>query len=307
MADKNLRSEEKTNLHPRNLHRGRYDFQLLTKSCPELSAFIFTNKFGSETINFSNPEAVIALNKALLKSYYSIIHWDIPKNYLCPPIPGRADYIHYLADLLSTDHDAVVPTGKKIHGLDIGTGANCICPLLGISLYNWRFWASEADQQAFKNALLILSKNDIQPDRVELRKQNNGNQIFNGIIRPGDRFDFTMCNPPFHASEAEAKSANLRKVSNLKDNKTDKPALNFGGSSHELWYKGGESAFIEKMIHVSLSFKSQVGWFTTLVSKESNLSGLIHLLKKIKAAEYHIIEMSQGQKKSRVLAWRYQG
>lgn len=85
---------EKTNLHPRNLHRLRYDFELLTEKLPELQQHVSINEHQIETIDFSNPEAVKTLNKALLVTYYDIKNWDIPKNYLCPPIPGRADYIH---------------------------------------------------------------------------------------------------------------------------------------------------------------------------------------------------------------------
>jgi 23S rRNA (adenine1618-N6)-methyltransferase len=39
-----------------------------------------------------------------------------------PPIPGRADYIHQIADLLATCNKKVVPTGADIRILDIGVG-----------------------------------------------------------------------------------------------------------------------------------------------------------------------------------------
>jgi 23S rRNA (adenine1618-N6)-methyltransferase len=53
-----------------------------------------------------------------------------PANYLCPPIPAVADYLHYLADLLA-DGSGGVPRGIKVRALDVGVGANCIYPLLG--------------------------------------------------------------------------------------------------------------------------------------------------------------------------------
>ena len=130
---------EKTNLHPRNLHKFRYDFELLSKNYPKLQAFVGTNEYQIETIDFSNPEAVKSLNTALLLTYYDIQGWDIPKNYLCPPIPGRADYIHYIADLLAESNNGIIPEGEAVQGLDVGVGANCIYPIIGNAVYDWSF------------------------------------------------------------------------------------------------------------------------------------------------------------------------
>jgi len=105
---------EKTSLHSRNLHRSRYNFDLLIENCPELKPFVFINEHQIESIDFSNPQAVKTLNKALLISYYDIQNWDIPQDYLCPPIPGRADYIHYIADLLAESNNGVIPTGAEV-------------------------------------------------------------------------------------------------------------------------------------------------------------------------------------------------
>ena len=100
MSENKNQIYSKTNLHPRNKHREAYDFQYLRKVLPELGEFVKVNEYGNESIDFFNPEAVKALNFALLKYFYKIENWGIPPNYLCPPIPGRADYIHYLADII---------------------------------------------------------------------------------------------------------------------------------------------------------------------------------------------------------------
>src|ERR1035437_1265681 len=102
MQEKKVHPAIKTQLHPRNRHRERYDFTLLCKSYPDLKRYVALNAYNDESIDFSNAEAVKALNKALLKHYYDISFWDIPAGYLCPPIPGRADYIHHIAELLAT-------------------------------------------------------------------------------------------------------------------------------------------------------------------------------------------------------------
>ena len=300
-------NSQKDNLHPRNIHRSRYDFELLITNCPELKAFISINKYGIETIDFSNPLAVKTLNKALLQTYYEIQNWDIPKNYLCPPIPGRADYIHYIADLLAETNHGQIPEGNSVMGLDIGTGANLIYPILGNSIYNWSFVATDIYKTSIENCSKIIEVNPKLIDTISLQQQTESRFIFKNIIIPEDRFTFTMCNPPFHASTEEANKSTSRKVSNLnpKEKKNTNPVLNFGGQNAELWCNGGEIGFVTQMIYESVKYASQVLWFTTLVSKKENLSSIYKTLKKVNAVSVKTIEMSQGQKNSRIVAWSF--
>ncbi|KAF2328195.1 23S rRNA (adenine(1618)-N(6))-methyltransferase RlmF [Flavobacterium daemonense] len=298
-------NSQKDNLHPRNLHRSRYDFELLIKNCPELKAFVSINKYGIETIEFSDPLAVKALNKALLQTYYDIQNWDIPKNYLCPPIPGRADYIHYIADLLAESNNNQIPEGNSVLGLDIGTGVNLIYPILGNAIYNWSFVGTDIDKKAIENCSKIIEANPRLIDAISLQQQTESRFIFKNIIIPEDRFTFTMCNPPFHASAEEANKSASRKVSNLKEKRSTNPILNFGGHNAELWCNGGEIGFITQMIYESVKYGSQCLWFTTLVSKQENLSSIYKTLKKVNAVSVKTIEMSQGQKNSRIVAWSF--
>ena len=117
-------------LHPRNLHNNRYDFEALIKTNPNLQEFVKPNKYGDLSIDFANPQAVITLNKALLSHFYGIKNYTIPEGYLCPPIPGRADYIHHIADLLAISNNGVIPKGNTIKGLDVGIGANGIYAII---------------------------------------------------------------------------------------------------------------------------------------------------------------------------------
>jgi len=297
----------KTNLHPRNLHRSRYDFEKLTANSPELKQFIFTNEHQIESIDFSNPEAVKELNKALLQTYYGIQNWNIPKNYLCPPIPGRADYVHYIADLLASSNKGKIPEGENVSGLDIGIGSNCIYPIIGNSVYGWSFVGTDIDPKAIENCSKIIEANPKLIDAISLQQQTESRFIFKNIITPEDRFTFTICNPPFHNSSEEAQKSATRKVNNLnpKAPKTDKPVLNFGGQNAELWCDGGELAFIKQMIYESAKYPMQCLWFTTLVSKSDNLKTIYKTLTKVHAATIKTVDMAQGQKTSRFIAWSF--
>jgi len=291
-----LNKTQNKTLHNKNLHNQRYDFEELIKSSPHLKQYVKLNKYGDLSIDFSNANAVLALNKALLKHFYQI-DWSIPKNYLCPPIPGRVDYIHYLADLLPTDK-------KDIKGIDIGTGANCIYPLVGNKVYGWKFIGTDIDNTSIQNAKNIVEENDLTND-IQIIQQTSKESIFHNIISKNDKFDFTMCNPPFHKSKKEAKEGSKRKITNLSKGKNRKVSLNFGGQANELWCEGGEVAFILKMINESLEYKENVTWFTTLVSKKENLNTIYNELEKVGVKQTKTIQMQQGQKLTRFVAWSF--
>ena len=320
---------EKTNLHPRNIHRFGYNFKELITICTELEPFVVINKFETisnpdtlqdkqpkQTIDFSDPKAVKTLNKALLQANYTITSWDIPENFLCPPIPGRVDYIHYIADLLASNNNGIIPEGENVQVLDIGIGANCIYPILGNSVYGWSFVGTEIDEKAIQNCKKIIENNPPLMDAIFLQLQAESRFIFKNIITPEDRFSLTICNPPFHNSQEEATKASIRKVNNLEKTRTTtrgvaersgaKPILNFGGQNAELWCEGGESGFVTQMIFESAKYPMQCLWFTTLVSKKENLSSFYKTLNKVNVVEVKTIDMAQGQKTSRILAWTFQ-
>ena len=292
-------------LHLRNFHNDRYDFNALIKTNPDLQEFVKPNKYGDLSIDFANPQAVISLNKALLSHFYGIKNYTIPNGYLCPPIPGRADYIHHIADLLASCNNGVVPKGKTVKGLDVGIGANGIYAIIGSSVYDWNFVGSDIEIESIKSVENIVNSNEILKEKIECKLQTNPENIFTGIIKADEFYDFTLCNPPFHKSLKDAMDGNKRKVQNLTKQKTTKNALNFGGKNNELWCKGGEIAFITNMIKESFEFKNNVLWFTTLVSKKDNLPLIYKKLEDIKAKEIKTINMSCGQKITRVVAWSF--
>ena len=302
---KTLNNIEKTTLHPRNPHRFRYDFDQLIAVCPELKSYVFINEYKVETIDFTVPKAVKTLNKALLISHYEIQNWDIPADYLCPPIPGRADYIHYIADLLADSNNGNIPEGDTVAGLDIGIGANCIYPIIGNSVYGWSFVGTDIDEKALQNCKIIIGNNPKLIDAISLQSQIEPRFIFKNIILPEDKFTFTICNPPFHNSAEEAAKTALRKVNTLTNTRNEKAILNFGGHNAELWCTGGEIGFITQMIYESAKYPLQCFWYTTLVSKKDNLKNIYKILSKVGAVEIKTIDMAQGQKISRIVAWTF--
>ena len=186
----------KAKLHPKNLHNDHYDFTRLEESHPPLSQHTYQLR-GRTTLDFSDSDAVIQLNCALLKAYYKIDHWHIPDGYLCPPIPGRVDYIHYLADLLQKTCPDSPINSPKITVLDIGTGASCIYPILGQRCYQWSFIGSDIDPISVNTAKQITVANKGLAKRVKIKQQKSPDSFFEGILNSHVKIDLTMCNPPF--------------------------------------------------------------------------------------------------------------
>ncbi len=303
-SDPKQKPAEKENMHPRNSHRAGYDFKQLCKSSEGLERFVSLNQYNDESIDFSDPDAVKALNKALLKYFYGVDDWHIPEGYLCPPIPGRADYIHYAADLLSQTNNGTIPRGSKINVLDIGVGANCVYPLIGSSVYGWHFVGTDIDPEAIRSAKNIVSLNKSFQDKIIFRLQTNKANIFKGIIKRGEGFDITICNPPFHASLQEAQASAATKWKKLGISK-QATSLNFGGQKTELWCFGGEAGFIRRMVEQSALVAQQCLWFSTLVSKKDTLPVIYRALKAINALDVKTISMTHGQKVSRIVAWTF--
>lgn len=277
-------------MHPRNRYAGKHDFRALADLEPALRNFLTTTPDGRLSLQFQEPRAVYLLNRTLLRRDYHLLHWDIPADNLTPPVPGRLDYIHTLADLS--------PGARRV--LDIGCGASLIYPILGVREYGWSFVGTDINQRSLTVARAIIKYNKLR--NIEVRHQTDSHQIFRGVIANGESFDLTMCNPPFYGSRGEAVASAVKKWRKLGLAGTGQ---SFAGTDDELYTRGGEPAFLRTMITESQHFARQVGCFTTLVSKGGYLRAATQQLDQVGAREVITIPMGQGNKQSRVLAWRY--
>lgn len=306
MSKKAKKPKVKAKLHRRNAHRERYNLPALVETNPVLAPYVGPNRFGDESIDFADPEAVKALNQALLLHFYGLEYWDIPARYLTPAVPGRADYIHYISDLISSKNNGSIPTGPSIKCLDIGVGANCVYPIIGNHEYGWSFVGSDIDKEAIESAQNIIDKNKSLKGVVELRHQAETKNMFADIIKDKELYDLVICNPPFHANLGVARYGSLRKMKNIAKEETyGPPKLNFAGRSNELWYKGGEKKFIRRMITESEEFGKRCFWFSSLVSKHEHLDYFYNHIEEVGAYELNTLQMGQGNKKSRVVAWTF--
>ena len=237
--------------------------------------------------------------------FYNLEYWNIPKSNLCPPIPGRAEYIHHIADLLAVSNGGVVPTGNAVRILDIGVGANCIYPIIGNHEYGWTFVGTEVDKQSLLSVETILSKNPKLKENVTIRFNDNKRHALKYMLESEEVFDFVICNPPFHSSAEEAAKGSERKSKNLGQKATDKPVLNFSGNNNELWCEGGELGFLTNMIFESVHFKSQCKWFSAIVSKKTNLKPLYKQMRKVGVKNSTTLHLTNGNKTTQIICWQF--
>ena len=102
-------------------------------------------------------------------------------------------------------------------------------------------------------------------------------------------------------SAEEARGANRRKTRNLGNN----AVRNFSGNNNELWYPGGEKAFLHNYLYQSSLYKDISVWFTSLVSKKETIKSLQKSGEKLKVKTMKIIPMHQGNKVTRIVAWQF--
>ena len=215
------------------------------------------------------------------------------------------NYIHQIADLLAEDNFGTIPSGQAVVGFDVGVGASCIYPIIGVTEYGWSFIGSDTDPKSVDWAQYIADSNPSLKGKIECRLQKDAKDVLYGVLDREAKVDFVLCNPPFHASAEEAGEGSRRKVKNLSGKKVDKPELNFSGISSELVYAGGEYRFIQNLVRESEKYAKNSLWFSTLVSKQSNLKKIHGLLDRTDAIQIRTIAMGTGNKSTRLVAWSF--
>lgn len=287
-------------MHPRNVFANiKADFFVLGKRQPCFRPFVEQCSLGLWYVNFKSWEVTRALNRALLVDVYGLVSWDIPKGHLCPPVPNRASYIHWLEDLLQLSHPCGRPgiECEGVRGIDIGVGSNCVFPLLGSTANRWSFIGIDVTDVA----LIWADKNRLDnPDlasRIKIRdarrsgtlhmKRNDSAVL---AVQMGERFSFCMCNPPFFETMKHAKR---------------NPGTNFGGTLAELCCTGGEETFIRRMYNESLVTKDRVHWYTTMCGKKETLKSLRCLLDTAKVPAIRTARFLQGKTVRWGVAWSF--
>ncbi|KAL6526000.1 hypothetical protein OROHE_015524 [Orobanche hederae] len=330
MAGKRKRKGDgkRLGIHPRNKYADNTpDFGLLGSLYPSFQPYVFYSRDGRPKIDWTDFSATRELTRVLLLHDHGL-NWWIPDGQLCPTVPNRSNYIHWIEDLLASD---IIPAthADGIKGFDIGTGANCIYPLLGASILGLKFVGSDitdiAIEWANKNvrsnphisSLIEIRKvgsiEDITCQAEELqtgqkylgegsfdsssananlggKKRYNVSPVLFGVVKDGESFDFCMCNPPFFETMDEAGL---------------NPKTSCGGTPEEMVCFGGEHAFITRIIEDSAKLRQTFRWYTSMVGRKYNLNILVSGIWNVGATVVKTTEFVQGRTSRWGLAWSF--
>jgi len=272
------------------------DFSILINIFQELKKYIKEKKEKDEinefTFDWSNNNLSLLMTKCILNYYFDIKYYSIPNNFLIPPVPSRLNYLNTINTLL-TSYNALNNNNKQnnVIGIDIGTGANLIYPLLGYSLYKWIFICSEINNDAYENAKTIITNNKLE-ENIKLIKQKYKNLIFVGIINKEEKYFFTMCNPPYYDYEEEIK----------KEDKNRDCQYNFD----EIYYKNGEIGFFDEYFEESICYKKNVFLFTILIGKKTNVQIILDKISNDKNIKFYDMKRIQtGNNMRYIIYWSF--
>ncbi|XP_044210249.1 RNA N6-adenosine-methyltransferase mettl16 isoform X1 [Thunnus albacares] len=279
-------------MHPRNRYKDKPpDFAHLAAKYPDFQQHVHTSLTGRPVVNFKEPEAVRALTCTLLKEDFGLTI-EIPLERLIPTVPLRLNYIHWVEDLID---------GQKQprRGIDIGTGASCIYPLLGATMNGWYFLATEVDDICFDYATKNVEQNNLS-DLIKVVKVPQKTLLMDALKEETEIvYDFCMCNPPFFANQLEAKGVNSRN-----SRRPPPSSVNTGGVT-EIMAEGGELEFVKRIIHDSLQLKKRLRWYSCMLGKKCSLTPLKEELRKQGVPKVTHTEFYQGRTMRWALAWSF--
>ncbi|EPS95464.1 hypothetical protein FOMPIDRAFT_1132490 [Fomitopsis schrenkii] len=287
-------------MHPRNPYRSAPEFRSLADAYPPLQPYLLNTRNGA-SIDFQDEAAQSRrLTEAILLRDFKLTI-DIPEDRLCPPVPNRLNYILWLQDVLDvtclTEH---LVADRTIRGVDVGTGASAIYPLLGCrSDPRWVFVATDIDERSLEYAQRNVRRNDLYR-RISVVRSDPAGPILSHVLSEHSSisvFDFTMCNPPFYSSKED--------VQRSAETKEYQPNAVCTGADVEMITSGGEVAFVRKMVRESLELRSRCRWFTSMLGRLSSLAEIIALLREHQIDNYAVTEFVQGQTRRWAIAWSF--
>jgi len=283
-------------------HHSPIDFRKLAKVAPEINERMVDNYFDTR-----EPGNGPILTQVLLNKHFNGLKIQLPPDRLCPPIPNRQLYIVWLKDLLDStgpliDETAPATTERELVGMDIGTGASAVYPILGCAQRPWKFIATELDEKSFEWAWINLEKNGML-DRVNLvRRTKSYTEDLSPLIPLDElgikRIDFVMTNPPFYESEED--------MNQRMEEKEDAPVSTHTGAPVELWCEGGEVGFVKQMILESMLLRHRVQWYTAMLSSPQSVEVLLLELKRLDVRNTATTTFIPGKVTRRyALAWTF--
>jgi 23S rRNA A1618 N6-methylase RlmF len=248
----------------------------------------------------------IALTRALLKTYLDIQLPYLETNHLCPPVPNRFFYLHWI-------HSQLLQRKSQL-GMDIGAGATAIYSLLAAKFFECLMFTTEIDPVAADMAHQNIKANQLEnrihvttvaPSHSQDAQQPPGGPLERALAgleqymvhhqgQIPTTIDFVMTNPPFY----DPKSVELTNP-RAGDGRA-RTAMTVSEGS----YPGGEVGFVTEIFADSLRRRRSAKWFSSMLGKKTSLLHLQKMLTHVLGpAHIRVTEYEPGQYTRWFLAW----
>lgn len=282
-------------MHRRNIFRKEPDFKKLACDYQELKKFMTIGSKNKLKFDFKNPEALRALTCALLHRYFQK-RITLPPDRMIPAVPQRLNYICWIEDLVKLIEAQT--SDLNVIGIDIGTGASCIFPILSCHRNpTWSFIGVEADAKSFSVALENVQKN-FMDERIRMIKISTEDTLNDILCLSTYPVTFIMCNPPFFEEEygvtLELNSGRPKSSANTSD-------------KVESVTSGGEIAFVGHMLEQSRHLKEEVTIYTSMLGRKQSLTHFKQTLSSLNEdnLSWTWAELCQGKTIRYAIAWSF--
>ncbi|XP_050440218.1 U6 small nuclear RNA (adenine-(43)-N(6))-methyltransferase [Adelges cooleyi] len=270
-------------MHPRNLYRTPPNFKELADNYPEFRKYATTSLDGKIVFDFKNQDGLRVLTRILLKKDFDL-DVDLPVGKLIPTVPLRLNYILWIEDLLNLNNS----NSSNTKGIDIGTGASCIYPLLAAKKFGWSMVGTDINKESVESASKNILKNNLL-DRINVLEVSEWDSLL--PVKKNEHYDFCMCNPPFHCQQV---------LNTSDEDDCDK------ANSCEMYTAGGEVDFVKKIISESERLLNSISIYTTMIGYKSSLKPLKKELQNIGAKSICEAGFFQGRTARWGIAWTFQ-
>lgn len=250
---------------------------------------------GKLKLDYKDKKALQLLTSCLLKRDFGL-QVDLPPDKLIPVLPLRLNYILWLEDM---ENALGWKSQTIVKGLDIGCGASCIYPLLGVvhSKHRWRMVGLELMEDSVQWAGRNVEKNGLKDNIEVVQQKSNDGSILKHFMSGRESFDFCMCNPPFFNDDAVSHE---NRTSRRKE-----PSNAATGSDKELRTEGGELCFLEQIIDESLELKERITVYTSMIGHKKNFEEIIRVMKRRSISNVTTTRFCQGNTTRWAVAWSF--
>jgi 23S rRNA (adenine1618-N6)-methyltransferase len=225
----------------------------------------------------------------------------LPDDRLCPPVPVRWNYVHWIQELLDTtseDYGEHFDPEREVIGLDIGVGASSIYPLLACATRSgWRMAGTDIDKHSFGYARQNVEANGFG-NRIRLALSPHDGPLIPLDKMGMEEIDFVMTNPPFYTSHEDMKASYT--------GKSAPPSAVCTGSENEMICPGGDVGFVTRIFEESLKLRERVEWYTAMLGKMSSLQQIVMKLKEANIGNFAVTALTAGHRTKRwAVAWSF--